>query len=82
MRTTLTLDPDVAAQIQAELARSGSSLKQIVNDALRRGLARRDQADPATAGPYTVPVRLGLRSVPEVADVSEAIARVEGDDHR
>jgi hypothetical protein len=27
-------------------------------------------------------VRLGLRSVPDVADVSEAIARVEGDDHR
>ena len=38
MRTTLTLDPDVAAQLQ-ELARErGVPFKEIVNSTLRRGL--------------------------------------------
>ena len=39
MRTTLTLDPDVAARLQKEAAKGDRSFKQIVNDALRRGLS-------------------------------------------
>jgi len=38
MRTTLTLDEDVAAKIKAEARRSGKSFRETVNDALRRGL--------------------------------------------
>jgi hypothetical protein len=38
MRTTLTLDPDVARRLEAEKKRSGKSLKKTVNDALRLGL--------------------------------------------
>ena len=38
MRTTLTLDPDVAARLQKEAAKGARTFKQIVNDALRRGL--------------------------------------------
>ena len=38
MRTTLTLDPDVAMLLKKELARSAVSFKDAVNDALRRGL--------------------------------------------
>ena len=38
MRTTLTLDPDVAARLQKETAKGDRTFKQIVNDALRRGL--------------------------------------------
>ncbi len=38
MRTTLTLDPDVARLIQEEVHRRRATLKQVVNDALRRGL--------------------------------------------
>lgn len=82
MRTTLTLDADVVAQLEAERARTNASLKHVVNDALRRGLARRDPDVAAAAGPYTEPVHLGLRSTPDIADVSETIARAEGDDHR
>ncbi|MGH8774263.1 MAG: ribbon-helix-helix protein, CopG family [Jiangellaceae bacterium] len=82
MRTTLTLDPDVVAQLEAERARTNSSLKQVVNDALRRGLAQRDPGTAAPDGPFTRPLHLRLRSVPDIADVSEAIARGEGDDHR
>jgi len=38
MRTTLTLDPDVAARLTGEIRRTGKSLKTAVNDALRAGL--------------------------------------------
>lgn len=38
MRTTLTLDEDVAQKLKAEVRKSGRSLKQTVNLALRKGL--------------------------------------------
>jgi hypothetical protein len=38
MRTTLTLDPDVARMIEEEVHRVRKPMKQVVNDALRRGL--------------------------------------------
>ena len=38
MRTTLTLDPDVADRLQREVRRTGTSFKAAVNEALRRGL--------------------------------------------
>jgi len=38
MRTTLTLDPDFASLLQAETARKRVSFREVVNDAIRRGL--------------------------------------------
>ena len=38
MRTTLTLDRDVADALAREMRRTGRGLKTIVNDVLRRGL--------------------------------------------
>lgn len=38
MRTTLTLDPEVAARIKSDMRRTGKTLKAVVNDALKRGL--------------------------------------------
>ena len=38
MRTTLALNPDVAMRLAAEVVRSDRPFKQVVNDALRRGL--------------------------------------------
>lgn len=39
MRTTLTLDPDVARMIETEAHRLRRPVKEVVNAALRRGLA-------------------------------------------
>lgn len=39
MRTTITLDDDVAAKLRELSLRSGKSFKQAVNDSLRAGLA-------------------------------------------
>lgn len=44
MRTTLTLDPDVAAMLKKAVARGDVSFKQAVNDALRRGLTANEAA--------------------------------------
>jgi len=38
VRTTLTLDPDVARLIEQEVHRLRKPMKQVVNEALRRGL--------------------------------------------
>lgn len=40
MRTTLTLDPDVAALLKKRVAKGDVSFKQAVNDAMRRGLTQ------------------------------------------
>jgi plasmid stability protein len=57
MRTTLTLDDDVADELRARAHRSRRSFKQVVNDALRAGLQsqtrprpRRYRLTPASLG--------------------------------
>jgi len=57
MRTTLTLENDVAAAIRAEARRSGRPLKRVVNEALRAGLAARKR--PAARRYRLKPVSLG-----------------------
>jgi hypothetical protein len=46
MRTTLTLDPDVAKMIEQEVHRVRKPLKQVVNEALRRGLTSSSSRRP------------------------------------
>ena len=41
MRTTLTLEDDVAARLQAEARRTGKPFKVLVNEHLRRSLGQR-----------------------------------------
>ncbi|PIV37183.1 MAG: antitoxin [Lysobacterales bacterium CG02_land_8_20_14_3_00_62_12] len=48
MRSTLTIDPDVARLLQDAIARSKKPFKTVVNDALRRGLCA-PEARPRTA---------------------------------
>jgi hypothetical protein len=47
MRTTLTLDPDVVRLLEEEVHRRRQPYKQVVNDAIRRGLAPRAGRRPA-----------------------------------
>ena len=81
VRTTLTLDEDVAAKLRAESRRSGQSFKQVVNDFLRLGLHVRSQA--ASAPPFKVKARpLGLRPGFSYDNVWELIEQIEGPSHR
>jgi hypothetical protein len=58
MRTTVTLDPDVAAKLKALARQRGISFKQALNQAVRAGLRARPQALPPLPR-YTQP--MGLR---------------------
>lgn len=46
MRTTLTLDPDVARSIKKRMADTKLPLKRVINDALRIGLGRNGRHKP------------------------------------
>jgi hypothetical protein len=79
MRTTLTLEPDVGAEIERRRRARGTSLKQEVNELLRAGL-RSAERDREAAPPYELPVLdVGEPLVP-VDDVAEALRIAEGDD--
>jgi len=81
MRTTLTLEPDVAGKIKAEMRRTGHSFKQVVNDMLRQAYLLR-QPKPA-APPFQVKARsLGEFSHLNYDDISELIEYGEGPSHR
>lgn len=62
MRTTLTLDPDVAHLIEKAMHRERRPMKQVVNDALRRGLrpGRSSSGEPYQLTPHKSALRPGL----------------------
>ncbi|MHB8450495.1 MAG: type II toxin-antitoxin system antitoxin VapB33 [Mycobacteriales bacterium] len=64
MRTTLTLDADVARLVADAVHRERRPMKQVVNEALRRALAPAASADqpPYRLGPHNSAVRPGLDS--------------------
>lgn len=80
MRTTLTLDPDVAAKARKGAAKIGKSFKEVVNMALRIGLDV-VLAPPASKPYRTKPRPLGLREGLSYDDISELLALAEGEDH-
>ncbi len=55
MRTTLTLDDDVAARLQAEARRTGRPFKSVVNERLRIALAQSDAVQKRK--PFTIEPR-------------------------
>jgi hypothetical protein len=71
MRTTITLDDDVAALIESERARTGESFRAVVNRLLRRG----GRSLPPTKTP-PLPELPG-RPVLDVSDVSALLAALD-----
>ena len=81
MRTTLTLDEDVAVQIERLRRARDVSLKEVINDTLRRGL-REMSAPPRKRKPFrTRAVDMGTPLV-NVDNVAEAIAYAEGEGYK
>jgi hypothetical protein len=82
MRTTLTLDDDVAATLDRVRERENLSLKGVVNEALRRGLREMEAGEPTREAYSTAPVSLGGCLVGALDDVAEGLAVAEGEDFR
>jgi hypothetical protein len=80
MRTTLTLDDDVAQKLERLRRERPESFKQLVNEALREGIARMEAPKPRR--PFrTRTVDLGEPLI-DLESVSDALAIAEGDAHR
>jgi len=59
MRTTLTLDDDIAAVLKERAAEQGVSFKTLVNRVIRRGLGPVES--PSGPPPKTIPHHFGFR---------------------
>jgi len=80
MRTTLTLDSDVAAKARKGAAKLGRPFKEVVNMALRAGLD--SVLSPPASKPFrTKPRPLGLNEGLSYDNVTELLALAEGEDH-
>ena len=79
MRTTLTIEDDIAAELENLRKARRCSLNAVVNEALRRGL--RDMSTQRKArGPFrTRSVDLGRSRLADIDKVAEALAILEGD---
>ena len=82
MRTTLTIDDDVAAELDRLRHVSDVGLKEVVNEVLRRGL--RDIAEaPKRKEPFrTQPLDSGGLLVASIDNIAELLAEVEGEAFR
>jgi hypothetical protein len=81
MRTTLTLDPDVAAKAKQGAAKLRKPFKEVINAALRVGLNQ--ILNPVPARPYRTKARpLGLRPGLSYDNIGELLVRSEGEDFK
>ena len=81
MRTTITLDEDVAAKIKAKMRKTGLSFKDVVNEMIRAGLVFSEKA--AKQKPFKVNARpLGIRPGLNYDCMSELLEQVEGPLHK
>ena len=71
MRTTITLDDDVAALIESERARTGESFRTAVNRLLRRGARGRPDGVPRPLP------ELPGRPTLDVSDASALVAALD-----
>ena len=81
MRTTLTIDDDLAAQIQEQRRRHGHSLKRVINALLREGLQSR-QKRPRAKKYRTRVHKLGLRPGFDPVKLNQLVDELEIDERR
>ncbi len=67
MRTTVTLDPDVAALVDKAMRERGLSFKKAINEAIRDGLRGRTRTVPTS---WTTPSAMGT----PVVNLDKALA--------
>ena len=79
MRTTLSLDDDVSAQLEAWRAKQKLTFKAAVNSVLRRGLS--ELSRPKARRPFrTKPIDMGTCRLASLDNVWEVLDEVENGD--
>jgi hypothetical protein len=82
MRTTLTLEKDVAVTLERVRKARKASLKTVVNEALRQGLGQMTSPPRVRRAPRTRAVSLGRCLAGNIDNISEALAIAEGESYR
>jgi hypothetical protein len=82
MRTTLTPDDDVATMLKRSRKRRDASFKQLVNEALRRGLKKMTGRAKSRAEFRTRSVDLGCLRISGIDNIADALAVAEGESHK
>jgi hypothetical protein len=83
MRTTITLDDDLAVRLERYRAQFGESFKQALNEAVRVGLGRLEERAAVTHElRRTEPLELGRRLGGSIDNIGELLAITEGEDFR
>ena len=83
MRTTLSLDEDVASRLKSEVRRSGKPFKEVVNDCLRLALSKRRQ-DRNAEPPFEIRAR-DMGALPpglSLDNIGDLLEAAEGPTHR
>jgi len=83
VRTTLTIDDDIAILVEQEVRRSGDSFKGTINRLLRQGIT--SSFKPVPEEPFVVtPIALGVGAMLDRHDgcVAALIEELEGPDWR
>jgi hypothetical protein len=82
MRTTITLDPDVAAKLKAEVRRTGKKFREVVNRSLRRGL-REEEAPrkPFRIKPFVSGERPGF-NFDNIGELLDQLDQFEAEDSK
>jgi hypothetical protein len=85
MRTTLTLDDDVAAALARRRAERGTGLREEVNELMRAGLAATSRSSSHSEEPYELPTfdpgralimdQRALKDLLDEEDVERALPR-------
>ena len=78
MRTTLTLDDDVAVQLERMRRARDVNLKELVNEALRRGLREMSAPPKKRKGFRTQAFHMGNPLI-SIDNVAEALTHLEGE---
>jgi hypothetical protein len=81
VRTTLTIDDDIAALVEQEQRRTGDSFKGTVNRLLRRGLTV-EEKDAGRAPFVVTPLYMGLHPGQNYDNIEALLEELEGPYHR
>jgi hypothetical protein len=82
MRTTLTIDDDIATVLERLRRARDASLKELVNEALRKGLKEMNSRSKRREPLRTKSVALGRIRIASIDNISEALAVAEGEAYK
>lgn len=84
MRTTVTIDDDLAMRLERERAERHETFKEYLNEVIRIGLAaiNNPRCTSSTKPFHTKRLQLGQRLIDNMDNIAEVLAIAEGEDYR